>query len=60
MSGKLDGRDLAKDREGPPLRIEGVIPVIRLKELLDTEPDLRLQIVAPRTQLPGPRSEEQR
>jgi hypothetical protein len=42
------------------LRIEGAVPVARLKELLGREPALKLETVAPRKPSPSSRADAAR
>jgi hypothetical protein len=40
--------DAVEERKSITLRVEGSVPVARLREMLGKEPALKLEIVAPR------------
>lgn len=49
MSGQAKSESGEKGGAGPTtMRVEGVVPVTRLQELLRAEPELRMQIAATR------------
>ncbi len=54
MSGKAKSEREEKAGAGPTMRVEGVVPVTRLQELLRAEPELRIEIAATRPKPPQP------
>jgi hypothetical protein len=55
VSEKLDAK---AGSEKIPLRVEGLALITRLQELLRKEPELKLEIVAPRVGSPRPAATE--